>query len=62
MDARVGDHVVVESNRIGQGRREGEITEVLASSARPQLRVRWDDGHESIYIPSGGTTVVPHRR
>jgi Domain of unknown function (DUF1918) len=49
MDGSVGDRVTIESNKVGQTRRSGEVLEVLGTSPRSQFRVRWDDGHESIY-------------
>ena len=49
----VGDRVVVESERVGQAAREGEIVEVLGSASEVHYRVRWQDGHESIFFPSG---------
>ena len=61
MDAVAGDRFIIEANRIGQARRTGEVVEVLGSSPRPQFRVRWEDGHESIYIPASGCTVE-HKR
>jgi hypothetical protein len=61
MDAVTGDRFIIEANRVGQARRTGEVMEVLGSSPRQQFRVRWDDGHESIYIPSSGC-AVEHKR
>jgi len=59
MDAAIGDHFVIEGKKIGQARRNGEVVEVLGSlfSPRPHFRVRWDDGHESIYVPGPGAKV-----
>ena len=58
MHGDAGDHIVVESAHVGQGRREGEILEVLADNGKEHYRVRWDDGHESIYFPSSDARVV----
>jgi Domain of unknown function (DUF1918) len=57
MHAKAGDRIVVESLRVGQPRREGEVLEVVAGE-REHYRVRWDDGHESIYFPSSDCRVV----
>ena len=39
--------------------REGEIVDVvLSESDREHYRVRWDDGHESVYFPSTDCRVV----
>ena len=63
MDARVGDHFVIESNMMAKTRRNGEVVEVLGSlfSARPHFRVKWDDGHESIYVPGAGAKLERNR-
>ncbi|HYL08089.1 MAG TPA: DUF1918 domain-containing protein [Candidatus Udaeobacter sp.] len=55
-----GDRVIVESERVGESGREGEILEVLGANEGLHYRVRWDDGRESIFFPSGGSlTIVP---
>jgi hypothetical protein len=58
-----GDHVVVESEQIGQPARGGVIEEVLGSEAHPRYRILWDDGHESIYTPAAGAlhAAGPHK-
>jgi hypothetical protein len=56
--ADAGDRIVVESAHVGQGRREGEILEVVAERSTEHYRVRWNDGHESIYFPSSDARVV----
>jgi hypothetical protein len=61
MDGSVGDRVTIESNKVGQTRRSGEVLEVLGTSPRSQFRVRWDDGHESIYFPAPDAKVEPKR-
>ncbi|HYU38625.1 MAG TPA: DUF1918 domain-containing protein [Acidimicrobiia bacterium] len=59
MQARTGDRIVVESAHVGQPRREGEVLEVVPGDGeREHYRVRWDDGHESIYFPSSDCRVV----
>lgn len=59
MDAAIGDHFVIKKRKLGRSRRRGEVIEILGSlfSARQHFRVRWDDGHESIYIPGPGATI-----
>ena len=51
MDARVGDRVVVEGNKVGQGRRFGQIIEVIVVGQNQHYRVHWDDGRESTFFP-----------
>jgi hypothetical protein len=49
--------IVVESERAGQPERKGVIEEVLADSP-PRYRVRWEDGHTSIFSPAAGSARV----
>jgi hypothetical protein len=58
MDAHLGDRLVVESNKVGSGRKAGEVVEVIEGSAGAHYRIRWDDGHESIVYPSSDAFVV----
>lgn len=58
MIARVGDRIVVESEKVGQAPREGEILEVIEASYGIRYRVRWDDGHESTIRPSAGSARI----
>lgn len=60
MPTRVGDRIVVESRKVGQPAREGDILEVIESPSGTHYRVRWDDGHESDLRPAAGSArVVP---
>ncbi len=52
--ANVGDHVVVESEKVGTPPRRGEVTGV---SGR-MLTVRWESGEQSSFIPSAGSLRV----
>jgi hypothetical protein len=65
MEGRVGDNIVVESERVAQPSRRGVIEEVL-HEAPPRYRVQWDDGHTSIFTPSAGSARIerdePKRR
>ncbi len=58
---RVGDVVVVEGHRVGEGRRIGEILEVLGEPGHEHYRVRWDDEHESVFYPSSDA-VIQHSK
>ena len=51
MQAHAGDRIVVETTTLGAARRSGEVLEVLGSDESEHYRVRWDDGHESVYFP-----------
>ena len=58
MDAKTGDHIVVEGTIVDQARREGEVLEVIGSGDRTCYRVRWQDGHESVFHPGPGAHVT----
>jgi hypothetical protein len=57
MQARVGDTIVVESERVAQPPRRGTVEEVVQEEP-PRLRVRWEDGHESIFTPAAGSARI----
>lgn len=60
MTGNKGDRVFLESERVGQPVREGEILEVIQGMTSVRYRVRWADGHESVLTPSvGSATIVP---
>jgi hypothetical protein len=62
MEGKVGDRLVLESERVGQPSREGEILEVRSVGDLVRYRVRWTDGRESTLTPSAGCVqVVPAR-
>ena len=63
MQAKVGDRIVVESESVGTPPREGDILDVRTSETGTSYRVRWSDGHESLFRPSVGSAVIhPKRR
>jgi Domain of unknown function (DUF1918) len=53
----VGDVMVIEGRTLHDKPRSGEILEVLGSGEHTHYRMRWDDGHESIYYPASDTTL-----
>jgi hypothetical protein len=57
MEAKVGDAIVVESERADQDPRRGVIEEVLQGEPA-RFRVRWEDGRETIFSPSGGVARI----
>jgi hypothetical protein len=57
MEARRGDRVIVEGNKVGQARRSGQILDVMGARDGEHFRVRWDDGHESVFYPGGDARV-----
>lgn len=60
--ARPGDRIVVESERVGQPARVGEILEVIESGIGPSFEVRWEDGHRSSFRPAAGSARIFARR
>ncbi len=58
MTGKVGDRIVVESERVGQHDREGEILEIIEASYGTRYRVRWEDGRESTVRPSAGSARI----
>ena len=63
MAVKAGDQVIAESEKVGQPTREGEILEVIEGTTSLSYRVRWSDGHESIFTPSSGSArIVPAGR
>jgi hypothetical protein len=60
MVAKAGDRIEIESEAVGTPTREGEILEVIEGAVGVRYRVRWQDGHESVLTPSGGSTrIIP---
>jgi len=65
MAGKVGDRIIVESEKVGTAAREGEIVGVAASRLGVNYDVRWADGHQSSFRPSAGSCrIVPahHRK
>jgi hypothetical protein len=59
--ARAGDWI--EVHVIGGGPpRRGQVLEVLGRPGHEHYRIRWDEQHESIHFPGGGTIVKRRRR
>jgi Domain of unknown function (DUF1918) len=54
MDLKAGDRVKVESESTERPPRTGVIEEVVHGPPSPRYRIKWDDGHESIYTPAAG--------
>ena len=61
MHARMGDEIVVDALHTGDHPRTGKVIEVLNEGDARHYRVRWADGHESLYFPSSDAHVVGGR-
>jgi Domain of unknown function (DUF1918) len=57
---RVGDRIVVESERVAQPGRAGVIEEVLHEEP-PSYLVRWEDGRRSTFAPSAGAARIEQK-
>jgi hypothetical protein len=60
--ARKGDLIVVNPPRVGGPARKGEIIEVIEGDLRVHYRVRWNDGHESLFAPGAGAARIEPAR
>ena len=50
----VGDRVEQQAQSTQRPARAGVVEEVVRGEPAPRYRIRWDDGHESIYAPAAG--------
>ncbi|MFP3899289.1 MAG: dsRBD fold-containing protein [Acidimicrobiia bacterium] len=58
MEAHVGDRVVVDAHKVGEGERRGEVLEVLHGAGGDRYRVRWDQGgHETLLAPGSDVRI-----
>jgi hypothetical protein len=51
---QVGDKVEEQARSTERPARMGVIEEVVHDDPSPRYRIRWDDGHESVYTPGAG--------
>jgi Domain of unknown function (DUF1918) len=49
-----GDRVLAEAESTERAPRRGVVEEVVRDDPHPRYRIRWDDGHESVYAPADG--------
>jgi hypothetical protein len=54
VDLEVGDRVAAESESTERAPRRGKVEERIGAGSSTRYRIRWDDGHESIYTPATG--------
>ena len=54
MKLKVGARIKVESESTERPPRTGVVKQVIREARSPRYRIRWDDGHESIYTPAAG--------
>ncbi|HEY8018763.1 MAG TPA: DUF1918 domain-containing protein [Actinomycetota bacterium] len=58
MDVKVGDRIAVETEHVGEPERRGEVLEVIQGDTAIRYRVKWHDGHESVFTPAAGVVRV----
>jgi RimK family alpha-L-glutamate ligase len=55
--ARPGDEIVIAGHSVGETPKTAVILEVLGEPDHVRFRVRWEDGHESIYFPGDDAII-----
>jgi hypothetical protein len=61
MIGKVGDTIVIESERVDAPGRRGVIEEVFQEQP-PRYQVRWEDGHTSTLAPSAGAARIEQKK
>ena len=54
--------ISITGHSVGDAPKTAVILEVLGESGHERFRVRWEDGHESIFFPGEDGLVRPARR
>ena len=54
MALKVGDKVEEPARSTERAAKRGVIQEVVHGDPSPRYRIRWDDGHESVFTPANG--------
>jgi hypothetical protein len=60
MKAKVGDQIIVGTTALDAPERCGQVIEVFEPPDGGYV-VRWEDGHQTIYIPQAGARVLEVR-
>ena len=60
MEIKTGDVIEILSNKVDTPPRRGKVREVIDEDPT-ELRVEWDDGHESVIYPNTGMVRVLDR-
>jgi RimK family alpha-L-glutamate ligase len=56
--ARAGDEISITGHSVGDAPKTAVILEVLGEAGHERFRVRWEDGHESIFFPGEDAVVL----
>jgi hypothetical protein len=57
MQVKAGDTIEIRSNKVDTPPRRGRVVEVIDQDMA-ELRVEWEDGHESVLYPDTGMVRV----
>ncbi|MBM3679687.1 MAG: DUF1918 domain-containing protein [Actinobacteria bacterium] len=57
--AKPGDVIEITGHAVHDAPKTAEILEVIGAEGHEHFRVRWEDGHESIFFP-GEDAVIRH--
>ena len=60
MRAEVGDEIVVRGRHAGDEDRKGVVIEVHGEGGAPLYLVRWQNGHDSVFMPSSDSLMEHH--
>ena len=55
--AQAGDKIEITGHSVGDAPRTAVILDVLGEPGHERFRVRWEDGHESIYFPGDDAVI-----
>jgi RimK family alpha-L-glutamate ligase len=55
--ARPGDEITITGHAVGDSPRTAVILDVLGEPGHERFRVRWEDGHESIFFPGEDAVI-----
>jgi Domain of unknown function (DUF1918) len=58
MALEAGTRVIAEAESTDLRPRAGIILEVVRGDPSPRYRIRWDDGHESVFTPAAGSLAA----
>lgn len=56
--AQIGDMIEITGHSVGDAPKRAEILEVIGDPGHEHFRVRWEDGHESIYFPGVDAVIT----
>lgn len=65
MHATAGDHIVVESPKVGGHRRDGKVLEAQGPDGGPPFLVQWEDSDEEALVypgPDAHIEQIPRQR